>query len=44
MIDGSLKTPLLLKKGDGIGFSDPEVLPRAEAGDEGADLLFFEIA
>lgn len=44
MIDGSLKTPLFLKKGDGIGFSDPEVLPRADAGVEGADLLFFEIA
>ena len=43
MIDGTLNTPLYLKKGDGIGFSYPEVLPRAEAGDEGADLLFFEI-
>ena len=43
MIDGTLQIPWLFKKGDGIGFSYPEDLPQAEAGDQGADVLLFEI-
>lgn len=43
MIDGTLQIPSLFKKGDGIGFSYPEDLPQAEAGDQGADVLLFEI-
>ena len=43
MIDGTLQIPWLLNKGDGIGFSYPEDLPQAEAGEQGADVLLFEI-
>ena len=43
MIDGTLQMPWLLNKGDGIGFRYPEDLPQAEAGEQGADVLLFEI-
>ena len=43
MIDGTLQIPWLLNKGDGIGFSYPEDLPQAEAGEQGSDVLLFEI-
>jgi redox-sensitive bicupin YhaK (pirin superfamily) len=43
MIDGSLQIPWLLQNGDGVGLSYPEELSRGEAGDQGADVLFFEL-
>ena len=44
MIEGALSAPLLLRRGDGLGFQSGGLSAPLQVGDEGADLLLFELA